>query len=90
MIKKFVTYIEQEPWDEELERQDKWIDKFCWGVIIAATIFFIPICVNSVLEVRDHEAKTISIAEKSVQYKMDTMSAVPAADQDYRVQPTAK
>lgn len=45
MIKKIETYIGQEPWDEALKRQDKWIDIFCWAAISFAVIYFGPVCI---------------------------------------------
>jgi hypothetical protein len=49
MLKKIVTYIEQEPWDEALERQEKWLDRFCWFAIAMAALYFAPICVHNIL-----------------------------------------
>jgi hypothetical protein len=44
MFKRFILYIEQAPWDEELERQEKWLNRFCWAVIGLAIIYFGPVC----------------------------------------------
>jgi hypothetical protein len=59
MFKRFILYIEQAPWDEELERQEKSLERFCWFVIIMAAIFFIPVCLNSVLEAKHNEKQAI-------------------------------
>lgn len=42
MLKKLVTYIEQEPWDEAIERQDKYLRRFIVCVLILAAIYFSP------------------------------------------------
>lgn len=42
MIKKLMTYIEQEPWDEDMERQQRWLDRATIVVIILAVVYFGP------------------------------------------------
>jgi hypothetical protein len=42
MLKKFVTYIEQEPWDEEMLNQERIAKGVCWTIIILAVIYFAP------------------------------------------------
>ena len=46
MFRRFILYIEREPWDEAMERQDKWLEKFCWVVIILSALYFIPVCLG--------------------------------------------
>lgn len=46
MIKKFVTYIEQEPWDEAIKRQQRLLDRATIVVIILAVIYFAPSIIN--------------------------------------------
>lgn len=42
MIKKIQTYIEQEPWEEAVKRQQRWLDRATIVVIILAVIYFGP------------------------------------------------
>jgi len=42
MIKRFQTYIEQEPWDAAIKRQDKYLRRFIVYVLILAAIYFSP------------------------------------------------
>ena len=42
MLKRFQTYIEQEPWDEVIKRQQRWLDRASWLIIILAVIYFSP------------------------------------------------
>jgi hypothetical protein len=35
-------FIEHTDWDEVMIAQDGWIDKLCIGVIIVASLYFIP------------------------------------------------
>lgn len=46
MIKKFITYIEQEPWEETIKKQERLLNRWCWAVIICAVIYFGPICLS--------------------------------------------
>jgi hypothetical protein len=50
MIKKFVTYIGQIPWEVEMERQERILNRGCWAIIILAAIYFGPICVQIFLK----------------------------------------
>ena len=45
-IKKFQHFIEESDWDERLMGYEKYINRFFCGVIIASSIFFIPICIS--------------------------------------------
>ncbi len=49
MLKKFQTYIEREPWDEDVERMQRWLDRATIIVIILAMIYFSPFIVNIIL-----------------------------------------
>ncbi|OPY17090.1 MAG: hypothetical protein A4E74_01533 [Syntrophus sp. PtaB.Bin075] len=49
MIEKFRTYIEREPWDEALLRQEKQLKAVCWAVIVLAVLYFGPVCVGILL-----------------------------------------
>ena len=46
MLKKFQTYIEQEPWDEAIMRQQRLLDRATIIVIILAAIYFAPAIIN--------------------------------------------
>lgn len=46
MLKKFITYIEQEPWEEAVKRQQRWLDRATIAVIVLAAIYFAPSIVN--------------------------------------------
>lgn len=46
MLKRFQTYIEQEPWDEEIKRQQRWLDRATIIVIILAAIYFSPVILH--------------------------------------------
>jgi hypothetical protein len=43
MFKRFILYIEQEPWDEAIERQDKYINRGIAVVLALAVIYFCPV-----------------------------------------------
>ena len=45
-IKKFQQFIEESDWDERLMGYEKHINRFFCGVIIASSIFFIPVCIS--------------------------------------------
>lgn len=49
MLKKFQTHIEQEPWDEEIKRQQRRLDCATIIVIILAVIYFSPSIINIIL-----------------------------------------
>ncbi|OPY15634.1 MAG: hypothetical protein A4E66_00038 [Syntrophus sp. PtaB.Bin001] len=42
MIKRFQTYIEREPWDDELLQKERYLRAVCWIVIIFAVVHFGP------------------------------------------------
>lgn len=42
MLKKFQIYIEQEPWEEKIKRQWKWLDRLSWLAILVAVLYFGP------------------------------------------------
>jgi hypothetical protein len=41
-LRRFRHFIEYSDWDEVMLAQDEWIDKLCIGVIIVASLYFIP------------------------------------------------
>jgi hypothetical protein len=41
-LRRFRHFIEHSDWDEVMVAQDEWIDKLCIGVIIVASLYFIP------------------------------------------------
>lgn len=41
-LRRFRHFIEHSDWDEVMSSQDEWIDKLCTGVIIVASLYFIP------------------------------------------------
>jgi hypothetical protein len=45
-IKQFQHFIEESDWDERLMGYEKYINRFFCGIIIASSIFFIPICIS--------------------------------------------
>jgi len=50
MIKKFITYIEQEPWDETMLRQERILNRCCWAAIVMAVLYFGPVCLRLLWE----------------------------------------
>jgi hypothetical protein len=46
LIKEFQQFIEESDWDERLMGYEKHINRFFCGVIIASSIFFIPVCIS--------------------------------------------
>ncbi len=42
MMKKVITYIEQEPWDEVVKRQDRQLCRVMLVVIILSMLYFTP------------------------------------------------
>jgi hypothetical protein len=46
MIKKFVTYIEQEPWEEKIKRQERYLNRVIVAVLILAAIWFSPVILH--------------------------------------------
>ena len=45
-IVEFRQFIEQGGWDEKLLKYEKYLDRFSWAVIIAAALYFAPVCIN--------------------------------------------
>jgi hypothetical protein len=45
-IKKFQRFIEESDWDERLRGYEKYMNRFFCGIIIASSIFFIPVCIS--------------------------------------------
>jgi hypothetical protein len=45
-IKQFQRFIEESDWDERLMGYEKYMNRFFCGVIIASSIFFIPVCIS--------------------------------------------
>jgi hypothetical protein len=41
-LRRFRYFIEHSDWDEVILAQEEWIDKMCIGVIIVASLYFIP------------------------------------------------
>ena len=41
-LSRFRRFIEHSDWDEVILAQEEWIDRFCIGVIIVASLYFIP------------------------------------------------
>jgi hypothetical protein len=39
---RFSYFIENLDWDEAIRAQEDWVNKMCLGVIIIASIYFIP------------------------------------------------
>ena len=42
MIKKFQTYIGQEPWEEAIKRQDRQLRRVMLVVILLSMLYFTP------------------------------------------------
>jgi len=45
-LKRLQQFIEKSDWDERLLGYEKYINRFSWGVIIAAVIFLTPVCLS--------------------------------------------
>jgi hypothetical protein len=41
-LRRLRYFIEHSDWDEVMLAQEEWIDKMCIGVIIVASLYFIP------------------------------------------------
>jgi hypothetical protein len=39
---RFRTYVRQVPWDDAIPAQEEWIEEMYIGVIIVASLYFIP------------------------------------------------
>jgi hypothetical protein len=42
MVEKFRNYIEWGSWEEDLERQFDYIERFCWVIFLLAAVYFGP------------------------------------------------
>ncbi len=42
ILRRFRYFIERADWDEVILAHDEWIDKLCIGVMIVASLYFIP------------------------------------------------
>lgn len=40
MIRRFQTYIENEPWEESLRKADRLLKGFCYAVMILSVLYF--------------------------------------------------
>lgn len=49
MIKRIVTYIGQAPWDVEMVRRERSLNRVCWVVIVIAVLYFAPVCLRTIL-----------------------------------------
>jgi hypothetical protein len=45
-IKEFKRFIEESDWDERLLEYEKYMNRFFCGIIIASSVFFIPVCIS--------------------------------------------
>ena len=41
-LSRFRYFIEHSDWDEVILSQEEWIDNLCIGIIIVASVYFIP------------------------------------------------
>ncbi len=41
-LRRLRYFVEHSDWDEVIIAQEEWIDKICIGVIIVASLYFIP------------------------------------------------
>lgn len=46
MFERFILYIEQDPWEEKIKRQWKWLDRVSWLAILMAVLYFGPAVIN--------------------------------------------
>jgi hypothetical protein len=45
-IREFRRFIECSDWDERMLKYEKYINLFSGGIIVAAAVFFIPVCIS--------------------------------------------
>jgi hypothetical protein len=38
-------FIEESDWDERLLEYEKYINRFCWAIIITSVIYLTPVCI---------------------------------------------
>ena len=46
MTKKFRNYIEHGPWEDHIERGERYLNWFCWAAIIFAVAWFVPVAIR--------------------------------------------
>ena len=46
MIKRIVTYIGREPWEVELLRYERVLNRVLWVFIALAVLYFAPVCLR--------------------------------------------
>ncbi len=46
MLRKFQSYIEQEPLEEKIKRQERCLNRFIVAVLILAAIWFSPVILH--------------------------------------------
>jgi len=46
LLHKFRRFIEYSDWNERLLKFEKYINWFSYGLIAAATLFFLPVCIS--------------------------------------------
>jgi hypothetical protein len=46
MIRRIITYIEQEPWDEAIVRHERNLNRFIFCVMVAAVLYFAPFVIS--------------------------------------------
>jgi len=52
MIKRTIAYVEKGSWEEDIERFHKGLEWVCWVVIIAAALYFAPVCWKALTDVK--------------------------------------
>jgi hypothetical protein len=45
-IREFRRFIEYSDWDERMLKYEKRISLLSYGIIVAAAVFFIPVCIS--------------------------------------------
>jgi hypothetical protein len=48
-IREFRRFIEYSDWDERMLKYEKYFNLFSVGIIVAAAVFFIPVCISILL-----------------------------------------
>lgn len=46
LLHKFRRFIEYSDWDENLLKYEKYVNWFSYGLIAAAALFFLPVCIS--------------------------------------------
>jgi hypothetical protein len=52
MLKRIRNYIENEPWEHHLERENALIERFCWSVLVLSALYFGTIMVRVAMGVQ--------------------------------------